>query len=195
VSPSRLRPLPWGGTTPPSPRPRHVGGEAWPSGVRVSPARPAAARGPHPLPGPRPTRSPAFARGSRYDHARWPIVRPRLRFHRLSPSPPPPRVPERLKQSSQRLPQSLTLASHPSALSPLSIEAPPRVQCTRPAPATRRRPARPSLPLRRDALRGRQAACQAAYRARPPLAGGCGWGALPGGTQARCEETPAGGLA
>jgi transposase len=35
---------------------------------------------------------------------------------------------------SQRLHQSLTLASHPSALSPLSIEAPPRVPegCNRP---------------------------------------------------------------
>ena len=33
-----------------SPRTRRVGGEAWPSGVRVSPARPAGARVPHPFP-------------------------------------------------------------------------------------------------------------------------------------------------
>jgi hypothetical protein len=35
----------------------------------------------------------------------------------------------------------------------------------------------------------------AVYRARQPLACGCGWGELPGGTRARCGEAPVGGLA
>jgi hypothetical protein len=52
----RLLPLP-------SPRTRYVGGEARRCGGSVFPACLAAARGPHPLPGPRPARSYAFVRG------------------------------------------------------------------------------------------------------------------------------------
>jgi hypothetical protein len=56
ASPTRLRPLPWGGPRRrlllplSSPRTRCVGGEAWLCGGSVSPARLAAARVPHPLP-------------------------------------------------------------------------------------------------------------------------------------------------
>ena len=47
----------------------------------------------------------------------------------------------------------------------------------------------------RGARRGRRAACLAVYRARQPLACGCGWRELPVGTRARCGEAPVGGLA
>jgi hypothetical protein len=72
ASPTRLRPLPWEGPRRhfllrlTSPRTRRVAGETWPSGVSVSPARPAVAHVPHPVPWSRPARSHA----SRYDHAR-----------------------------------------------------------------------------------------------------------------------------
>jgi hypothetical protein len=66
ASQTRLRLLPWRGTTPlPSPRTRRVGGEAWPSCVSVSPTRPAVARVPHPLPWQRPARPHACASVSR----------------------------------------------------------------------------------------------------------------------------------
>ena len=58
---------------------RPVSGEAWPSCVSVSPARPVVACVPHPLPRPRPAHSHAFERGSRYDNARCPIVCTSLR--------------------------------------------------------------------------------------------------------------------
>ena len=102
-------PLPWGGTTPPpspapptSPRTRRVGGEAWPSCVRVSPARPAVARVPHPFPWQRPARPHAcVTRLSLSSLSHVPSLSRR-------PSAAPPALQELLYQSLQALIASLT---------------------------------------------------------------------------------------
>jgi hypothetical protein len=75
---------------------------------------------------------------------------------------------------------------HFSAFSPLSVKAPPRMPggCNRP----RRLPslftllAACTFAALRGVRRGWRAACLAVYRARQPLACGCGWGELPVGT-------------
>jgi len=114
ASPTRLRPLPWKGPRRrrllrlTSPRTRRVAGETWPSGVRVSPARPAVAQVPHPMPWPRPARSHA----SRYDHARWASTCARTYNHplfkRLNQSPLAPRC--RRTASAGNLPGRRTAA-------------------------------------------------------------------------------------
>ena len=102
-----------------SPRTRRVGGEAWPSGVRVSPARPAGARVPHPFPWQRLARPHACARG----------VCTRLSRR---PSAAPPALQELLYQSLQALIASLTAL--------IAFESVPSSRPSRagsPSPATR----------------------------------------------------------
>jgi hypothetical protein len=86
----------------------------------------------------------------------------------------PLRVPEGLQQTSQRLES----VSHPSALKRRRV-------CQGVA----------TVPDVCTSLFALPAVCLAVYRARQPLACGCGWGELPVGTQARCGEAPVGRLA
>jgi hypothetical protein len=147
-----------------SPRTRRVGWEAWPSCVRVSPARPAGARVPHPLPWQRLARP----------HACAPVSRSCALSHRVHPSQPPPR---HSASGVARAFVSVSSSSHASLTALIAFESVP----------SSRAAARPQPPVL-------SVPCGAGWCPVARGASGTPWwGARQGGRCEGCGPTPGAG--